>query len=201
MARPILLSILVIPPTLRPLEHLQALILFYIKIVILSLIAVIRNKTYVLRHPRNPLPTILTSPWRQDIYAYTLRSEVREYLIRQHPPLIHAILNHQPYSAQPPRPQAAIFIEGDWHGPLMQPGIVVFHKRELLYVLDVPTSTPSYPPIYTVAAISLSTETHVTLLSPQKFIARPIHYDPELLYASSDSIFLHNPKLANFLDV
>ena len=201
MARSVLLSILVVPPPQQPLERFQALVIFYLKFIILFPIAVIWDKSYVLRHPSNPLPTIIAPPWSQDIYAYSITSEVRDYLIHQHPLLLRAIVAHQPHSPQPPRPTAAIFIEGDWHGPLLQPGIVVFHKRELLYVLNVPIATPSYPPIRTVAILSLHTDTYISLLSPQKFVARPVHYDSDLAFASSDTIYLSNPKYPCFLDV
>jgi len=201
MSHPILLSILTMPPLLSPLKRLQVLIGFYFKIIILSPIALVWNKSYILRHPDNPLPTIITSPWSQDIYAYSITSGVRNHLIRQNPLLLRMLINQQPYSPQHSKPMAAQFIEGDWHGPLLQPGIVVSYKRNLLYVLDFPISTPSYPPVFTTSVLSLRTNTPLSLLSPQKFVARPIHYDPDILYASSESIFLPNHKISSFLDV
>jgi hypothetical protein len=200
MSRPILLSILTMPLPQSPLKRLQALIIFYLKITILTPIAVIWNQSYILRHPDNPLPTIIISPWSQNIYAYSMTSGVRSHLVRQHPTLLRILINQQPHP-QSAKPTAAQYIEGDWHGPLLQPGIVVSYKRDLLYVFDFPTSTPSYPPIFTTSALSLRTNIHYSLLSPQKFVARPIHYDPNILYASSDSISFPSHKISSFLDV
>ena len=201
MSRPILLSILTMPPPQSPLKRLQALITFYLKFITLFPIAVIWNKSYILQHPDNPLPTIITSSWSKEIYAYSLTSGVRNYLIRQHPLLLRMLINQQPRSLQTSKPTAAQYIEGDWHGPLLQPGIVVFYKRNLLYVLEFPISTPSYPPVFTTSVFSLHANLPLSLLSPQKFVARPIHYDPDILYALSDSIFLSNHKISSFLDV
>ena len=160
-------------PRHHPLVYHLALLIFYVKILTLTPIAYLFNKSYLLSHPNRPLPFVLTPYWNHTIHSLYVTPDIHRYLLRQIPSIPRASLLPFQMDTYIPTQHTlhdALQVRGNLQGPRLQQGMIICYQGRTLYLAEPLIVIPNNPALVTTNSITLDTEQTFPLILPRRHI-------------------------------
>lgn len=169
-------------PATLTLSHLIRMIWFYSSYGILTIIAYLLNKSFLVLRPGHTFPTVVSPPWNNTIHSLNLTEQMAELI---HPRYLHAfpqrrwfapdrvlhlLPSHEPYSP-------AIILKGRLSGPPLHEGMILLQQHQVIFIDKEFGRWPTRDNYITTYVISIPTNVSFRLFIPIELMDRCGMYD------------------------
>jgi hypothetical protein len=187
----------------NPLHHSLLIIWYYLCRGILTAIAYVFNRSFLIHHPSHLFPTNVSPPWNRTIHSFYPSSTMRQYLHPRYPtPLPNRIWlhpHHLPARMIGENPLfRAIILDGKISGPPLRQGMIALQQKHLIYIGEELGRWPSREDYITTYAVSISTNNSFRLFIPIQLVDRYGIHDSSPLSPFSNPIPLNETVQAYY---
>ena len=147
--------------TFPSLPYVFTLLWYYLRCGILTPIAYLCNKSFLIHHPNRIFPSVIAPPRNNSIHSLSPTPEMYNYVTTHSspPPPLRRWMDPQQLTqalSRDPPLHRAIILDGDLSGPPLRQGLLIIQNGNIVYIQEELGRWPSRDNYITTSAVSLS---------------------------------------------
>ena len=146
---------------------------YYIRLTILSPIALIFQQSFIIHHPTRPLPTVISSPGNTTIHSFKINTDTPIHLQFPFisPRRIWSAPHHFQQRIAGDLPLThSIILNGKLSGPPLRQGTGIVYQKDILYIAEEIGRCPNQDGLVLTRSILLPTRTQIPLFIPHHYL-------------------------------
>ena len=165
------------------LSYLTALLTYYLYAFWYYPLAYMRNQSYLLYHPDQPLPISVAPPWNRTLRSFHLNSDMFAYITHLVPrsPATRRWRSRREIADQVLLRFTVSTLQalsGELHGPNIRQGMLVYQGRQAYYIKEEFGRMPTREDLITTLSYALGPQIILPLFIPIQYIDTQGLYDP-----------------------